>query len=374
MTLGMSGLRRSLALLLVGLTAQGLSGCGLEPGESVIDAELARVKAKNGFAVLSANVRKAEIAAQGKRIRIEPAPGLCIAEDSISVARGGAFAMIADCLPEARVQPAVGTPASETTASETATPAAPAPDLALPPSFAGVVTVSIAGARGFEGSSTSREWLDGMESFIATPEGLQLIGRGGTPESVQIENVLRIDDALYLLVEDHAQDGLDLFAPRFWRAFVRLNERMLLVTVNGFAARPVTEDEMMSVLALQMSHLREANGGAASERELRLARRAEPELRGLGTDEALAVNAPKASPVPPRREGESEDETTVIVSLNAKILPESARPGLTYGDELESAASLDAVTGQGGPVEAPLTGTGTKWAPSFSPPAPRRPG
>lgn len=285
------------AMSLAGLTA----GCVTEFGESGLAAELARVKAQNGFAVLRQSNRHAEIAAQGRRIHIETADGFCIAVESLDVSSRGVFALIADCVTE-EAAPKVASTEDE---------------LVLPPSFPAIMTVSVAGEKGF-GQRGEAEDLDDLEAYLSTREGRALLGRGGDPDQVEIVEIRRIGDARYVFIEDEGSDALGVFAKSFWRAFLPVNNRMLLVTISGFAARPVSDDEMLEMLALQVTHLRQANNAPVFADEVRLAKRANSrldvtknsvvaEVPARASDATAPQEAPR--PVPRRRKG------TLVVRL-----------------------------------------------------------
>jgi hypothetical protein len=144
-----------------------------------------------------------------------------------------------------------------------------------------------------------------------------------------------------VLIEEPAANQASILAPRFWRAFIDINGRLVLVTVSSFSDRPMAEDAMMGFLAQQMARLRRANGLPVNREEDEIARQ-------------MAASLGSA---------EGQGELTVI---------RSGRP----------AAAL----GQAGPARAPVprgrvasagasVGTGSSApAPARAPVAPRRPG
>ena len=76
------------------LAAMALAACE-NPGLSGRDAELARVRAEKGFAVIEATAERAVFAVRGQRIVVEPPQGYCLDEDSVAVTRNAAFALVA---------------------------------------------------------------------------------------------------------------------------------------------------------------------------------------------------------------------------------------------------------------------------------------
>ncbi|MBY8976882.1 hypothetical protein KHP62_13770 [Rhodobacteraceae bacterium NNCM2] len=317
-----------------------ISGCMMERGESGLDAELARVKAKNGFGVLSQSPHLAEVAAQGQRIRIEPSDGLCIASEAFDVSDRGVFALIADCpAQDARATPD-GSSGDEV--------------VELPPSFPGVMTVSITGERGIS-LTTETDTVDKLDAYLKTGEGRALLGRGGSPDVVEIVETRRLGDALYVLVSDRDANSLGVFANSFWRAFVPVNQRLVLTTISGFSAHPIDQDLMLAFLTQQVTQLRQANNAPVFEDEMRIAGVVDGKLAGGGTivvaraeEEGTGGSVPQ--PVARNRAG------TKVVKLETL-------------DEIASD-----FTGMGGPDADHVSDPQSRWAPVHAPIAPARPG
>lgn len=334
----MRAARALIGLLAILLIVSPMAGCqGF--GESGLASELARVKSINGFAVLSKSAQKVDIAAQGRRVRLAPATGLCIAEDSLTAVKDGAFAMIAEC--------------SDAAGGGVV-------------SFPGVVTVSISGEKGFGGTGRGTGDLAEIRAFLETQAGRALLGRGGDPAKVKVIEMRQLGDALYLYVEDPEGDQLGVFSPRFWRAFVRVNKRLLLATVNGFAARPVPRAQMLSLLALQVTKLREANLAPLYADEQEVARGAIGQVAEASEDPT--PRAPGTSPRPASRlrTGTAlvevpEEELLATADLEA-LLKDTPDPQVETVDTLTLEAALE---------PAP---SDSQWAPDAAPAAPRRPG
>lgn len=229
--------------LLGGAAVMLLAGC--EPGQfgfSGRDAEWAR---RGAFSVVSASAQRAVLSAEGNRVAVEPSPGFCLAEDEIETSDRSAFVLIGDCMMES----------------------APMGDgaLDLPPGMPGIMTVSLSGDPGFSGSGASDRDLSQLEAYLETQEGRALLGRGGDGSQVSVIDTRRQGDTLYVLVEDRDGEAVPVLAPRFWRAFVELNERLAVITVSGFRDVPMNEEVMLRHLGDQVRQLQLANAVPVEE-------------------------------------------------------------------------------------------------------------
>ncbi len=243
--------------LLAGVLAVlALAACE-NPGLGGRDAELARGRAEKGFAVIEVTAERAVFAARGQRIVVEPPPGYCLDEGSVAVTRNAAFALVADCMQDHQAKLESGSGAGR------------AVEIALPRVFPGILTVSVSGepAYGWEAGA-----LDAFEALLGADAGLKLLGRGNSPAPGRIIATRRIGGALYVLIEEPSADDASILAPRFWRAFIDINERLVLVTVSSFSDRPIAEDAMMGFLAQQMTRLRRVNGLRVNREEDEIAR------------------------------------------------------------------------------------------------------
>ncbi|MGF1446847.1 MAG: hypothetical protein ACFBRM_11705 [Pikeienuella sp.] len=235
----------------------GIGGC-MQPerGFSGRAAELARQRTP-AYAFLEEGPERAVLLARGVALVLAPVEGLCLTRGSFSASRSGAFAVIADCVTEA----AVVSPVAEGSA------------LDLPPSFPGLVTIAISGAPARrEGGAEAQ--LAELESLLGAGEGLEMLGRNGDGGTVELVEMVRGDGAsaaLYVHVRDSHKGGLALLAPDFWRGFVEIRGRLVLVTVSGFRDRPIDEGEMMDLLRRQVARLRSVNAGPEPDVETLLA-------------------------------------------------------------------------------------------------------
>ena len=224
------------------LVALALAACE-QPGMG--DPEPLRARAANGFEVIEASPGRAVFDVRGQRIVVEPPPGYCLDQGSVAVTRNAAYALVADCMQDHQA------------ALENGAVAGRAAEIGLPRAFPGILTVAISGepAYGWEAGE-----LDAFEEMLGAEAGRKLLGRGNSPTPGRIIATRRLGGALYVLIEEPPADETSILAPDFWRAFINIDGRLVLVTVSSFSDRPIAEDAMMGFLAQQMTRLRRANG------------------------------------------------------------------------------------------------------------------
>jgi hypothetical protein len=281
------------------LAAVALAACE-NPGYSGRDAEFERVSSMRGFAVVSAAPERAIIAARGQRIIFEPPQGYCLDEESIAVSNNAAFALIADCMQDHLAE------LTENGSSDNVR------EITLPRVFPGILTVAVSGETAY---GTDSGALDAFEAMLGTETGLSLLSRGNNGKAGKIIATRRIGGALYVLIDEPSNGAAAILGPRFWRAFIAVSQRLVLVTVSGFNDRPIAEDLMMGFLALQMAQIRRANrlGADAEEDQIAADMTASLQLKG-GRDGLTVVQAeeapvrsdginPERAPVPPQRGG-----------------------------------------------------------------------
>jgi hypothetical protein len=263
-------------------------------GADGVEAELDRIRGQKSFAIISSTSQSATFNARGQRIVVEPPQGYCLDEGSVSVTLKAAFALVSDCMVNG------GPELAENAGKGNVMNFAP------PRAFPGIMTVSVSGEPAY-GSEPGA--LDAFEALLDTPAGLTLLGRGSSPVSGEVIAVRRIGGALYVLVEEQPGGGGAFLASRFWRAFIDINDRLVLVTVSSFSDRPIADDAMLGFLALQMTRLRQVNSLAPDSEEGEIAsnfaaRRARVGgQRGLKAIQAVTSDraGPKRSPEPLRR-------------------------------------------------------------------------
>ena len=311
-----------------------LAGC-VEQGFSNRDDELTRVRANTGpFSVVSANHERAVVSARGRQVAIEAAEGFCLARESIETSGRSAFAMIGDCVLDD-----------------------PAATASLPRGVPGIITVSISGDRGYSRNGDGAGSLKDLSSFLDTAEGLSLLGRGGPGSSVKVLDQKTIGDGLYVLVEDQNTDLVPILAPKFWRSFVDLNDRLTVVTISSFRDKPLGNDQMLKYLVTQVKTLSRANVVPLNEPQTLIAAadtrpEREPSPVQSLTDlqpQLLAVTTETQqedvySPVPPSRPQVEAPTATAEADGDVIEAPNEADPAV----ELEIAAASETI-----PVPAP---------------------
>jgi hypothetical protein len=315
------------------LAAMLLGGC-VTSGQSSLQADVARRRGQTGFAVADASAERAVFVARGKQVVVEPPKGYCLDEDSIAAGRRSAFALVAECLHSHQRKLANNAGNGESGEVE------------LPRAFPGILTVSISGEPAY---GTEPGALDDFEALLETQAGQRLLGRGTSDGPGRIVATRRIGGALYVLVHEPGDEDELIMAPNFWRAFVDVNDRLVLVTVSSFVDRPMAEDAMMGFLAQQLDRLRRANGLARDREEQRIAA-------------AMAKKLPPPEVVALQAEGEPEASGSATGAVAGAIAP--GRAPLPR----ERIASVH--TGVAAPAAAPASGR----APARAPLAPVRPG
>lgn len=199
------------------------------------------------FFVLSASNEAAVISALGKEVAIKPADGFCLSRESIETSSRSAVALIGDCALEADVESASRSERGE---------------LNLPRSLPGIITVSISGNPETRGSGLD---ADRIEEFLQSKQGKSLIGRSSNGSGVTIQESRRSGDVVFLLVQDTNGGAVPILSDTFWRAFMTLNERLAVITINTFRASPVGVESMLEHLVEQVDALRAANVNGVDE-------------------------------------------------------------------------------------------------------------
>ena len=299
--------------------ALGLLGGCQTTGLSARDAEIARLRGDGNFSVLQDEPRRVLFSARGNRVAVEPPDGYCIDHKAIEVTENSAFVLISDCLDDEQINAANAAKRSEK-------------QIDLPRSFPGLLTVTISGAQALGSDSSA---LDAFEALLASDAGRALLGRGNNGSNGKVIATRRSGGAVYVLIEEDS-GASPIFAPRFWRGFIDINDRLVLVTVSSFSDRPIADDSALAFLATEMARLRKANGMPAVKDELEIAALLDLDRRGVAIARAersparaqavaSAVQAPAQAPVPAAR-------YAVLASSRAGAAPDRApmaprRPG-----------------------------------------------
>ncbi|MEM9762627.1 MAG: hypothetical protein AAF968_08980 [Pseudomonadota bacterium] len=228
--------QRAAPVIAVGL----LSGCMVSPGAPTLDAELTRIRDGAAFRGVSVSPLEAVIDARGRPVVVSPGKGSCINPDTLDLADNSAFMLLSDCAVELG---ATNGQASDTRAGKR---------LHLDHGFPGLITVSVSG----DGRGT----LESLERFVASDAGRVQLARGSDGAGVEIAEMREIDDALFVLARSVDQP-VPLLSNEFWRAFVEVNERLVLVTVSAFQANELEKEAMFAEALGQVEALRAGNDG-----------------------------------------------------------------------------------------------------------------
>ncbi len=157
--------------------------------------------------------------------------------------------------------------------------------------YPGILTLSISGEPAFR---TEPDALDAFEAQLTSPDGLKLLGRGQSKAPGTLVAVKRMGGVIYVLVDENVT-GRSVLSSRFWRAFVGVNDRLVLATVSGFKSRAVSDTAMLVFLARQVQALRRANAMPRIEEEAAIA--------ALPVTPLPLGSGPAEAPRPPARPG-----------------------------------------------------------------------
>lgn len=338
--------RMYLRLLLIAVVPLVAACEGATTGLSGRDAEWARLNT-DGFRVVKASHMGAVIAAAGQQIAIDPAPGFCLARDSIETSKRSAFLLIGDC--------AVAGPPTDKRGARG--------ELKLPKAVPGIITVSLSGDPGFRSSDGSYEKLT---AFLNSPDGRALLGRSGTGAGVEIKESREMDGALLLYLEDSSTKLVPALSNRFWRAFVELNGRLAVVTISGFRDRPLGREKMLAYLISQVQTLGAANAVPLGPPDTRVARADRTVVtsgpRKLSDVRADATGAVKATAETPKAKAPEtplvRDETTDKTAPKSDIRIAEAPAGATDIPRGSSRIERIMIVPRARPGAAPVTPTG----------------
>lgn len=288
--------RAGAAGLVLGLLSACQTTGGFETrGLSARDAEIARQKAAKGFDIVSETPKRIVIRARGKEVAAEPAEGYCIDAKSTKVTKLSAFVLISACLDaEDGVLFKHGGKDGKGAPD-------PRPDLrAAKAAFPGILTITVSGAKALGTEAAS---MDAFEALLNSKDGSALLGRGNGDSHGEVIATRRSGGAIYALIGE-ADGASPIFAPHFWRGFIDINDRLVLITVSCFSDRPVADDMMLSFLAKQVARLRAANGMPAVKDEQKIAALADIDLSGapIGRNGVrIVTHAPRRAPEPASR-------------------------------------------------------------------------
>ncbi|SFJ12920.1 hypothetical protein [Albimonas pacifica] len=273
---------RPLPALLLGAAALALAGCvppgAPKPGQTP-PADAA-----------------AAVQAGGRTVVITPPTGFCVDPDSVRPQGAAAFVLIEDC--------ALAGAADALTAPD----AAPDQPIAQPALVDGLVTLSIGAQPLFE--SAPEAGFKALEAFLRSEDGRTSAGLGGDASAVKIVESRQVGDTLYVLVEDKGRNAVPILGERFWRAFTEINQRATIASLGVFDSSSMRDGAKLAHLARVVTALKEGNGDAPGEAELR-----------------LAATAPVASPTPAPAPDAPPKPGARTVAQGPVDTPPAPRPG-----------------------------------------------
>jgi len=226
-----------LRLLLAGLV---LSGCAetraLVDDLADVASELttAAPEPSAPVAVVSASRERAVIRAEGREVIVVPPEGYCLRDDAIETGDRTVFVLMTNC-----TRPGAGMPRHLLTASVSAAPL-------------------------FPESGETETALDRLENFLRSAPGKALLARSDAAGKVVITHSLREDGALILGLEEGGARPDAVTAPRFLRAFIELDRRMVSLSVSSFTDPAATDMAMLELMRGFIAVLRAANAAPAT--------------------------------------------------------------------------------------------------------------
>ncbi len=180
---------------------------------------------------------RATVTVAGAPVVVAGPRGFCVDRGTLNVADAGAFALLGDCAQlGGGGSPLAGSPVGA------------------------ALTASIsAGGLAGEGDDPASTLAE-IATFVQTAEGRAMLGRSGRPDRVRILATRPQGDVLYVLVEDRGPQLIGGVDPRFWRAFLEVRERMVVLSVLGFEESGLDEQASLNLLATFVAAMKAANG------------------------------------------------------------------------------------------------------------------
>ena len=185
---------------------------------------LARLIALAGLAALAACVASTPQTVTrlgGDAVALQAPSGFCI--DGVASRQANDFAVLAPCL--------------------TLGVAAPAPD-AL-----GIVTVQV----GDEGSGAATGDEAALARFLSTEQGRALLSKSGTASDIRILSTQAFNDQVMVHFTDSGAAPIAGLQSEEWRAFRRVDNRLVTIGVRGLADAPLREGQGAGLLKLVLA-------------------------------------------------------------------------------------------------------------------------
>jgi len=184
----------------------------------------------NAGSMSAGSASRTKVTVAGRSVTIVAPAGLCIDTASTASDAAGAFVLMRDC--------------------------GAGPD-ARPARVALTASVSSGGLTG-EGDAAAAS-LQELREYLETADGLAMVGRSGRSDRVAIRSEHLTGDVLFVLVEDGGPPPIAGLDRVFWRAFLEVNDRMIVLSVLGFGG--VGAQQGLDELAALASAIRGANAG-----------------------------------------------------------------------------------------------------------------
>jgi hypothetical protein len=105
--------------------------------------------------------------------------------------------------------------------------------------------------------------LDALETFLKS-DGAPILGRSGEPDKVSVLSTRQREGALYLKVRDRGRPPFPGASETFWQAFFEAGNRMVRVTVSGFAGSQLSDQDAVNLLSAIASQTVSANTSGAA--------------------------------------------------------------------------------------------------------------
>ncbi|MEL6126525.1 MAG: hypothetical protein AAFR57_09075 [Pseudomonadota bacterium] len=191
--------------------------------------------------------RNAVLDAAGTPVAIVPPRGFCIDPETAVTGTAGAFVLLGDCgtIDPIPVLGFVPQPRPSAVSDRTA------PIHAILSASVGTEPMLVDVPKG--------EKVAELEGALQSGIGKALLGRGGDPEKTRLLQTRRRGDTLYVLIEDNSDPLVEGAAPRFWRAFTEVNDRMTVLTISAFDGVYAGDAVLLRHLVAFREELRGAN-------------------------------------------------------------------------------------------------------------------
>lgn len=182
-------------------------------------------------------VDRVAVTVAGRRVTVAAPSGFCVDNQSTRVSDSGAFVLVTDCQ-------LLGIPTSR------------------PNPVGAVMTASL--SPGPAGEATGGSGPEALRAFFDTAAGRAVLGRSGDAEQTGIVSSRERNGVLYLLVQDGGRQPVPGIEPRFWRAFLTVEDRMAALSVLEFSGSGLASDQKLGYLQSFADAIQAANPQATA--------------------------------------------------------------------------------------------------------------